>query len=142
MSLDFELINSYKKKVDLLRDHPDSKLITSLVEISKNIQYGEEFIKYLIEKLINKVSPGTFKRPIFYLMDALMKNSPAIYPNLISKHLSPVLLLTFVNLPIEDAIKLEKVFNTWKERNFFPPDFITRLINSIKSYITSRVSFQ
>ena len=63
----------FETKLSMLRDWPDRAIILDITKFCEiNIAYAQSLVVLLCNKLLTV--PSTYKLPLFYLTDSIMKN--------------------------------------------------------------------
>lgn len=133
------IIFEYKRRVLELRDWPDRDIINALTKLSREyINLAHIFTDVIVRTLIDSSTFSSYKKPLFYLIDSLMKNVGGPYAAFFTKQFADVYDLTVKDLPDEDRTKLNFLFGTWEERNFFPSDLLVKMKYQL---MKPRVSF-
>lgn len=128
-----EAVSRFKIVLDGLKEHPDKLIIDELTNITikrENLPYGKNFTDLIINKLATTPVPS-FRLPMFYLIDSIMKKTGGPYYELFGKALFESYTSALPDVPVSDRPKFEKLFDTWVERKFFS----VNLINILKSHI-------
>jgi hypothetical protein len=113
--------------VNELRDHPDSNLIASITQLTiQNINLAETYANLIIGKLTHPETLGIHRRPLFYLIDYILKKTGGPYPMLFLRALSDVFSRAIAGISDEDRDKLIKLLGTWNERRLFPQDILLK----------------
>lgn len=74
-----------------LKDHPDRELIMELTIFCEiRIDLAAHLADIIIARIIDPQTNMTYKKPIFYLIDSVMKNVGGPYAALFSRHIAEV----------------------------------------------------
>jgi hypothetical protein len=123
---------TFQSYLDGLRERSDLDKIKQISKLSnidvRNIALCQDFAFLCISKLANPATHPTFKRPIFYAIDAILKEVPngpysSIFSRLFAEH-GPS---TLMDIPMAERPKMANLFKTWNERKFFPVDLLDGL---------------
>mmetsp|Transcript_15939 Transcript_15939/g.32286 ORF Transcript_15939/g.32286 Transcript_15939/m.32286 type:complete len:916 (+) Transcript_15939:79-2826(+) len=126
-------IQSFIQRLDGLKDWPDKMVITELTAIAeKNIGFAEHFAKILVAKLTDLRTHSTYKLPIFYVIDSIMKHVGGPFAVLFSTHFAECYQACVSDMHEKDRGKLSFLLNTWEERRFMGPDLLHQMINALK----------
>lgn len=134
-----EVLYRFAARVRELKDFPDGNLIQSLTQsaieyVSLAPQISEIISTMLID--LNTIAP--YKRPLFYLIDSILKRAGGPYPLLFQQYFMASFHTMVNDVSDEDRKKLTFLFGTWGERRLFPLD----LLEMMKTHLARpRVSF-
>eukprot|EP01038_Epipyxis_sp_PR26KG_P007574 gene7574-10318_t len=118
----------FSEKLNSLRDFPDLETIRTLTDSSKsNLAISLQIAGFIIARLANSNTNSSYKLPMFYLIDSIMKNVGGPYPSLFSKLLMDSYIVIFTNLFGRDVEKLIFLLGTWDERKFIPVELLIEM---------------
>jgi len=127
MSVD-NIAYEFQRRVRELKDWPDRDIIVSVTNMAKQyISSAAAFTNVIVGTLIDPATFASYKKPLFYLIDSIMKNVGGPYAAFFTKHFAEVYHLIVKDLPEEDREKLKFLFGTWEERNFLPADLLAKM---------------
>jgi len=131
------ILRDFEYKLNQLRDYPERASILDLTKFSEvHISLAEYFANIIAAKIIDPKTNVTFKLPIFYLMDSIMKNVGGPYAAFFGRHLLETFSRTFADVPTRDREKLDFLLGTWEERQvtcikersiFMPGDVLLKM---------------
>lgn len=99
--------------------------LTALCE--HNINLAPYFVEIVVARLINPATNSTYKRPIFYLIDSIMKHVCGPFPAMFSKQFAEIYSAALAGIHDADRKKLEFLLATWNERNFFTAELVDKM---------------
>lgn len=123
---------NFQACLEALRDFPEADKVNMIARIANadpsNIALCQDFAYICISKLTNVNTPPTYKKPILYAMDAVLKKVPGgpypiIFAGLFAEH--GVAILS--NIPNHEKQKIDFLLGTWGERNYFTPELLHSL---------------
>jgi hypothetical protein len=113
-------IAMFKTSLYELKDWPDRNMITDLTNLARDyIQFAPTLVSIAIARLVDASTNTLYKKPIFYLLDSIMKTVGGPYPALLEKNFSEIYGKCLKDITGEDNKKLQFLFTTWEERKFF-----------------------
>ena len=90
------ILADFEASLHLLKEHPDKKLILDLTKCcERNVSVSPHLADIIIARIIDPATNISWKLPIFYLLDSIMKHVGGPFPMLFSKHLAAVFQRTF-----------------------------------------------
>lgn len=111
-----------------LRDFPDGNIIQHVTQLAiQHISSANQVVDVIIAVLIDQRTPPSFKKPLFYLIDSILKRAGGPYNHLFQQRFISVFPVMIGNVSEEDRKKLDFLLGTWGERNFFAIDFLRNL---------------
>lgn len=122
-------INRFYTKLYELKDWPDRDIIVALSNIAKeDITTAPSLAQLVVQRLLDPSTNSTYRRPLFYLIDSLMKSVGGPYASIFENHLMDVYTMTLKDIHNpEDIKKLDFLFKTWGERNFFSGNLLSKM---------------
>jgi hypothetical protein len=133
------LIN-FSEKFDRMKDYPERETIRELTEIAKDhIMSSQDVATFIVTRIIDPRTNSSFKLPMFYLIDSIMKHVGGPYASLFSKLLSEIYPVAFSNLHKKDCERVIFLLSTWEERKLLPNELILSMKENLGK--TESVSF-
>lgn len=138
------ILRDFEYKLNLLKDFPERNMILDLTKISEiHISLAEFLSNIIAAKVVDPMTNITYKLPIFYLMDSIMKNVGGPYAALFGRHLLEIFSRTFTEVPTKDREKLDFLLGTWeerqvtclKDRKIFMPE---NVLPSIREFVNTK----
>lgn len=131
-------MDDFKVKFSLMKDYPERQTIKDLTEISKRKVMNANLItNFIISKLIDPATNASFKLPMFYLIDSIMKVVGGPYGLLFSKLLDETYTTAIGNLHLKDCDRMKFLLQTWSERKFLGEVLLNKMLISINNRIKS-----
>jgi hypothetical protein len=122
------------QKLDGLRDWPDKLAINEMSAITeKNIGFAEHFAKILVAKLSDIRTHSTYKLPIFYVIDSIMKHVGGPFAVLFGTYLAECYAQAVADLHDKDRSRLSFLLETWAERKFMPSDLLQKIKHALNT---------
>ena len=85
------LFVEFEIKLNSLRDFPDRDAIMRITKFAEdNVNVASLIVNIMAAKVIDPATNITYKLPIFYCMDSIMKNVGGPYAALYSRHLAGI----------------------------------------------------
>jgi hypothetical protein len=133
MSVD-EKGNVFYYKLLELKDWPDLDIITSLTKMASDfITAAPVFANIIIQRLLDPTTNTSYKRPLFYLVDAFMKKVGGPYAALFETELAESYSQILRDIHSEEDIrKLDFLFTTWEERRFLSGKLLSKMKYQLK----------
>ena len=80
-------MNQFHIALDALKDWPDRKLITDITRLAETfiLQFPVEIGQAVTARLMNPSTFASYKLPMFYLIDSIMKNVGGPYAAVFGK---------------------------------------------------------
>lgn len=127
-------ISLFYHKLYELKDWPDRDIITALTNFAKeNIGFAQNYADLIVKRLIDPETNTTYKRPLFYLVDSIMKTVGGPYAALFEEYLSGIYSLVLRDIRSEEDIrKLDFLFNTWEERKLLSGNLLSKMKYQLK----------
>lgn len=117
-----------------LRDFADGNIITHITQLSiQHIAMAPQIVDIITFALADQRTPPTYKKPLFYLVDSILKRAGGPYNYLFQQRLAAAFPAMIGNVPDEDRRKISTMFGTWRERNFFSEEFLNNLQGQLMS---------
>lgn len=115
----------FTQHLESMKDWPDKAIIMELTGITeRNIDYAFNFVNIIISRLMSSQTHSTYKLPMFYLVDSIMKNVGGPFAALFGKHFYDIFSVTISGLHDTDRKKLDFLIGTWEERKILPADLL------------------
>lgn len=93
------ILRDFEYKLNQLRDFPERASILDLTKFSEvHISLAEFLANIIAAKVIDPATNVTYKLPIFYLMDSIMKHVGGPYAAFFGRHLLEIFSRTFVEV--------------------------------------------
>lgn len=126
-------INRFYTKLYELKDWPDADIIKALTNIAKeDITTAPSLAQLVVQRLLDPSTNSTYRRPLFYLVDSLMKSVGGPYAAIFESHLTDVYTMTLKDIHNpQDIQKLDFLFNTWGERKFFSLNLLSKMRHTL-----------
>ena len=106
-----ESLSVFIGNVEKLKDWPDKVIIMELTAITeKNINFAFHFANILMARLANDHTHASYKLPLFYVVDSIMKHVGGPYAALFGKHFSDSYMLAVCDMQEKDRKKLDFLF--------------------------------
>ena len=122
------IMSEFNVKFSYLRAHPDRNIIIDLTEFAKqHIALSYHIVGAMVHRLQDPLTDTSFKLPILYLADAIMKKVGGTYPEYFSKPLVAVVQRAMLELSQPDRKKLAVLIQTWEERRLMPADALGQM---------------
>lgn len=123
-----ELLQAFRTGLEQLGDYPDSEKIKALTNFTiEHIAFAQPISEIIINRLLHPHTRPTYKKPVFYLIDSILKKVGGAYPMLFTKHFSEVFEHCFTGIPDADRKKLDGMFGLWEERKLLPGDLLLKM---------------
>ncbi len=127
-----QIIINFQASLDSLKDHPDVEKINFVATLANadptNLSLCQDFAYICIEKLKNVNTPPTYKKPILYAIDALLKKVPGgPYPLIFARLFAENGAAILRDIPNHEKQKIDFMFGTWGERNYFSLELLQGL---------------
>ncbi len=123
-----DVLMKFSSTLEQLKDWPDRDMIISLTALTEhNINLANCFVDIVIARVINPATNSSYKRPIFYLIDSIMKHVGGPYPAMFARHFSEIYALALKDIHETDQKKLDFLLNTWMERKLLPDDLVEKM---------------
>lgn len=117
-----------------LRDFADGNIITHITQLSiQHIGVAPQVADILTFALADQRTPPTYKKPLFYVIDSILKRAGGPYNYLFQQRLAAAFPAMIGNVPDEDRRKISTMLGTWRERNFFSEEFLNNLQGQLMS---------
>jgi hypothetical protein len=127
-------VAQFVSRLENLKDWPDKMLITEITALAeKYIQSAYDISHVIVSRLINPVTNSSFKLPMFYLVDSIMKNVGGPYAAFFGKQFSDTYVYALNDLHQKDKEKLAFLLTTWDERKLLPDDLLIRMRNQLEN---------
>lgn len=127
-------LQTFIQKLEGLRDWPDKLVITELTAIAeRNIGFAEHFAKILVGRLSDQRTHSTYKLPIFYVIDSIMKHVGGPFAVLFGNLFSEVYPQAVSDMHDKDRSKLSFLLDTWNERRFMAPELLQKMKNAMNN---------
>lgn len=140
-----DALNAFTLNLERLKDWPDKIIIMELTAITeKNINFAFHFANIIIARLVDDRTHTSYKLPVFYLIDSVMKHVGGPFAALFGKHLSDQYVIAVRNLHEKDRKHLDFLLGTWEERKLLPGDLIAKmkhLLSKLTAVTSSNVCF-
>lgn len=79
-----------------LKDYPDRNVILEITRFAEiHIDFASHLADIIVARIIEPETSMTYKLPIFYLIDSIMKNVGGPYAALFSRHVAEVYYRTY-----------------------------------------------
>lgn len=126
-----------------LRDFADGNIITHITQLSiQHIAMAPQVVDIITFALADQRTPPTYKKPLFYLIDSILKRAGGPYNYLFQQRLVAAFPAMIGNVPDEDRRKISTMLGTWRERNFFSEEFLNTLQGQLMSIrVSLKTSF-
>ncbi len=132
------LLATFETLILNLRDHPAQDIIMGLTKQAElHINEAYLIVEIISAKLGNIATPPSYKLPLFYLMDSIMKNVGGPYAAYFSKNIVIAFIFAYDNCSANEKIRYQKLLTTWEERNTFIPDILIKL----RTHINNSINF-
>eukprot|EP01031_Cornospumella_fuschlensis_P032832 gene32832-39697_t len=129
-----EIFLQFSNRLEQLKDWPDRDIILSLTKICEDyVNLAQFFVEIVVNKLIHVNTNPTYKRPLFYLIDAIMKHVGGAYPAMFTTAFHDIYQPSLVDLSQTEREKLDFLLGTWAERRLLPLD----LIDTMRAFIAT-----
>ena len=127
-----DLLMYFTQNLENMKDWPDKAIIMDLTSITEhNINFAHNFVNIVISRLISPQTHSSYKLPMFYLMDSIMKHVGGPFAALFSKHFIDIFPISVHNLHESDRKKLLFLIGTWEERKLLPPELLLNMKETI-----------
>lgn len=127
-------IQAFSVQLDELRDFPELAKINNVTHIAKtNERLAKVFVDCMMAKLISSSTPPTYRKPLYYAIDAIMKVAGGAYGPYFAQQLGEKFPQTIKDVSDIDRKKLDFMLGTWDERKYFAPELILKMRNRLKS---------
>lgn len=127
-----DILIYFAQNLENMKDWPDKAIIMDLTAITENnINYAYNFVNIIISRLISPQTHSSYKLPMFYLMDSIMKHVGGPFAALFSKHFIDIFPISVQNLHESDRKKLLFLIGTWDERKLLPPDLLQNMKENV-----------
>lgn len=121
-------LQSFIQKLEGLKDWPDKVVIMELTAITeKNIGFAEHFAKIIMARLTNEQTHSSYKLPMFYVIDSIMKHVGGPFSVIFGKLFAEGYVKAVFDLHEKDRNRLAFLLNTWDERMFIASDLLNRM---------------
>ena len=122
------IVGNFSSLLDRLKDWPDKNIIDDLTRIAGlDINLAPQVSSTMISKLTSGSLNSSYKLPLFYVMDSIMKRIGGPFPLLFSKFLFETYSFLFGDLLEKDRGKLGFLLDTWLERQLMPADLVSKI---------------
>eukprot|EP00981_Chlorochromonas_danica_P002316 scaffold446_cov183-Ochromonas_danica.AAC.15 len=123
-----DVLEQFNLILQELKDWPDRDMITALTALAEqHIDLAPYFVNLIITRLTNPSTHSSYKRPLFYLIDSIMKRVGGPFPLMFTKELADIAAMVFNDLHEVDRNKLDFLFNTWHERKLLPLEVLEKM---------------
>lgn len=134
--MSMSLLAEFESKFNRLGNYPEKTIIFDITRFSEvHIGIANILANIIVARIIDPNTNLTFKLPIFYLIDSIMKHVGGPYAALFSRHLAEVYLRVFDELPEKDRARLDFLLSTWEERKLLSSELLSRM----RSHINLRI---
>lgn len=131
-------VHAFSTQLDELRDFPEQAKINNVAHIAKTQErLAGPFVDCVINRLINISTPPTYRKPLFYAIDAIMKAAAPAYVPHFARQLAEKFPMTIRDISDVDRKKLTFMVGTWEERKFFVPELIAKMKNRLQVSATA-----
>jgi len=90
------IIAEFESRLKRLADWPDKIIITELTDyLSNHVSVANHLADILVATIIDPNTPKSFKIPLFYLVDSVLKLVHGVYAELFSSHIAEVFRRSF-----------------------------------------------
>jgi len=128
-----EVFMEFSYCVEELRDFPNRDLIVRLTQLAlENVTISEKLGNVVMAKLIHPQTLSTYKRPLYYVVDSILKKVGGPYPAFFQTALSEHFPRTVQDINEEDRRKLDFLFVTWEERQILSLDLLAKMRQLLK----------
>jgi hypothetical protein len=132
------LLATFETLIQNLRDHPAQDIIMGLTKQAElHIKEAYLIVEIISAKLGNIATPPSYKLPMFYLMDSIIKNVGGPYAAYFSKNIVISYIFAYDNCSTNEKIRYQKLLTTWEERNTFIPDILIKL----RTHLNNSINF-
>lgn len=133
-----QLLRHFTAHLDRLKDWPDKNIITELTAITEhNINLAQNFAFIIVSKLGHESTFASYKLPLFYLIDSIMKHVGGPYAALFGKLLGESYPRALKDLHEKDRGRLDFLLGTWEERKILPLELLDTLKRHLRSQTVS-----
>lgn len=123
----------FTQHLESMKDWPDKAIIMELTGITeRNIDYAFNFVNIIVSRLMSSQTHSTYKLPMFYLVDSIMKNVGGPFAALFGKHFYDIFGVTISGLHDTDRKKLDFLIGTWEERKILPTDLLLLMRQTVQ----------
>lgn len=124
-----DVVAQFAAVLEQLKDWPDKEMILSLTAMAEhNINLAAFFVEIVIARLVNPATNSSYKRPIFYLIDSIMKHVCGPFPFMFAKQFNEAYPAVLKDIHAKvDRDKLIFLLSTWGERKFLPDDLLEKM---------------
>lgn len=134
-------IRAFSTQIDELRDFPELAKINNVVHIAKTQdRLARSFVECIINRLISTSTPPSYRKPLFYAIDAIMKNAAEAFGPHFAQQLGEKFPMTIRDISDVDRGKLTFMMGTWDERRYFAPELIIKMKNRLQAPAAPAVS--
>lgn len=123
----------FSYRVDELQDYPNRDLIARLTQLAlENVVIAEKLGNVVMSKLIHPQTLTTYKKPLYYVVDSILKKVGGPYPAYFQNALAEHFPKTVQEINEEDRHKLDFLFGTWEERQILSLDLLAKMRQLLK----------
>lgn len=128
-----DVFAEFSYRVDELQDYPNRDLIVRLTQLAlENVMMSEKLGNVVMAKLIHPQTLSTYKKPLFYVVDSILKKVggpfPAYFENALAEHFPR----TVQDINEDDRRKLDFLFGTWEERQVLSLGLLAKMRHLLK----------
>ena len=129
------LSNGFVNAVGKLKQYPAANLIGEIQEASRieGDAKAALIMDYLTQRVLNV--PASYKVPLIYAIDAIVKSLRGNFVNELSKKLVNFYLICFRDVDDKDKLRLRAVLRTWQKQSILPSHATDPLYKVVQDWI-------
>jgi len=130
----------FTQHLESMKDWPDKAIIMELTGITeRNIDFAFNFVNIIVSRLMSSQTHSSYKLPMFYLVDSIMKNVGGPFAALFGKHFYDIFGVTISGIHDTDRKKLDFLIGTWEERKILPADLLLLMRQTVHKPLVAHV---
>ena len=130
------IMRDFFARFHMLGAHADKNVIDDLCRFSKlNAHQGFHITQAIVSRFMDRNISVTFKLPILYLMDAVMKYAIGHYPFMFSRYMEDICLRVLQDLGDREKGKCQFLIQTWSERGLMVPEVLAKCKQIMSAYV-------
>lgn len=126
------VISQFDAVFSHLQAYPDRAIILELSKMAEiHVDSAYFLVNLIVARVIDPKTIVSWKLPMFYLIDSIMKNVGGPYAALFGKHIAEAYIRTIDEMSIPEKEKLIKLLVTWEERQLLLPEILMKMRNHV-----------
>jgi hypothetical protein len=129
------LSTAFTTAVKNLKEYPGSNLISAIIEATKRESDASLVMEHLINRLLNATTPITYKVPLVYAIDAIVKKMRGTFVTELSNRLHQFFSITFHVISDKDKLRLRAVLRSWQKQHILENHVTDPLYKEVQKWI-------